>query len=308
MSAIWPFRHAGLKLLSVGLAGLLWLVVAGEQTVERGLRVSLELQQFPDGLELQGEPPSLVDVRVRGASSALGRLSPGDVVAVLDLRAARPGRRLYQLTPEQIRAPFEVQVVQVTPASIALEFDDSLSRQVPVAPTIEGEPAPGYIVGPVTVDPPTVEVVGPQGAVRETADAITEAISVAGARQDVTQDVTVGLLHPMVRLKSPRQATVTVKVLPGPRERQVHQRPVHLRALGSSLTAQAVPAVVSVVLRGSAERIGRVQPDAVNAFVDLAGLGAGEYTLSVQVDPMPDAGLARVLPDTVQVRVASVRN
>ena len=69
---MWPFRHLGLKLLSFGLAVSLWMVVAGEETVERGLRVPLELQQFPSGLELQSEPPSTVDVRVRGASSALG--------------------------------------------------------------------------------------------------------------------------------------------------------------------------------------------------------------------------------------------
>src|SRR4029077_6490622 len=74
--------------------------------VERGLRVSLELQQFPPGLEIQGEPLSTVDVRVRGASGTRGRLSPGDVVAVMDLRAARVGRRLFHLTPEQVRAPF----------------------------------------------------------------------------------------------------------------------------------------------------------------------------------------------------------
>ena len=55
LSSIWPFRHAGLKLLSLGLAVLLWMVVAGEETVERGLRVPLELVQFPPGLELQGE-------------------------------------------------------------------------------------------------------------------------------------------------------------------------------------------------------------------------------------------------------------
>ena len=47
------------------------MVVAGEETVERGLRVPLELQQFPAGLELKGDAPSLVDVRVRGASGAL---------------------------------------------------------------------------------------------------------------------------------------------------------------------------------------------------------------------------------------------
>ena len=142
----------------------------------------------------------------------------------------------------------------------------------------------------------------------DTADAITEAISVAGARQAITEDVTVGLLDPMVRLKTPRQATVTVQVLPGPRERLVRERPVHLRALSVHLTAQAVPAVVNVALRGSAEGLGRVEADAINAFVDLTGLGAGQYTLTVHVDPSPDAGIARVVPDTVQVRIASARN
>ena len=73
MKAIWPFRHFGLKVWSVVLAVMLWFVVAGEETVERSLRIPLELQQFPIGLEVQGEPPSLVDVRVRGAS---GNLEP----------------------------------------------------------------------------------------------------------------------------------------------------------------------------------------------------------------------------------------
>ena len=123
MRRIWPFRHVGLKLLSVALAVLLWMVIAGEETVERGLRVPLELQQFPSGLELLGDVPTTADVRVRGASGTLGRLSPGDIVAVLDLRGARPGERLFHLTPEQVRAPFGVEVVQVTPATVAVVFE-----------------------------------------------------------------------------------------------------------------------------------------------------------------------------------------
>ena len=65
------------------------MVVSGEETVERGLRVPLELQQLPAGLELLGESPTTVDVRVRGASGTLSRVAPGDIVAVLDLRSAR---------------------------------------------------------------------------------------------------------------------------------------------------------------------------------------------------------------------------
>jgi len=70
MKPIWPFRHFGLKMWSVLLAVALWLAVTGDESVERGLRIPLELQQFPPGLELQGDAPALVDVRVRGESSA----------------------------------------------------------------------------------------------------------------------------------------------------------------------------------------------------------------------------------------------
>src|SRR3954463_8885429 len=107
--AIWPFRHFGLKVLSVVLAVRLWMVIAGEETVERGLRVPLELQQFPPGLEVLGEVPTTADVRVRGASGTLGRVSAGDIVAVLGVRGARPGERLFHLTPEQVRAPVGVE-------------------------------------------------------------------------------------------------------------------------------------------------------------------------------------------------------
>jgi hypothetical protein len=89
--SIWPFRHIGMKLLSLGLALLLWMAVAGEQTVERVLRVPLELQQFPASLELVGDFTTAVDVRVRGSAGALSRVTAGDVVAVLDLRGAEPG-------------------------------------------------------------------------------------------------------------------------------------------------------------------------------------------------------------------------
>src|SRR5262245_9725006 len=175
---MWPFRHAGLKVISLALSVALWMAVSGEEVVERGLRVPLELLQFPPGLELSGDPFTFVDVRVRGGSSTLSQVAPSDVVATLDLRAARPGRRLFQLTPENVRVPFGIEVVQVTPSSIAMVFEKSATRQIPVVPEVEGNPAPGFIVGTVTADPNTIEVTGPESAVARATEAITEAVSV----------------------------------------------------------------------------------------------------------------------------------
>jgi YbbR domain-containing protein len=303
---LWPFRHAGLKLLSLGLAILLWMVIAGDQTVERGLRVPLELQQFPPELELLGEPPTAVDVRLRGASDTLTRLGPGEVVAVLDLGTARPGRRLFQLTPEHVRAPFGVEVVQVTPASVAIVFESSATVRLPIMPSIEGEPAPGYVVGEVTVDPPVVEVSGPASLVRDATQALTETVSIAGAADHVVEDAAVGVDSPSLRIKGPRTTAVRVEILPGPRERVFPARPVHLRRLAANLTARALPSVVDVAVRGSGEAVRALDRDAVVAFVDLGNLGAGEYRLTVQTDVLEEAGVVRIVPPAVQVRITSV--
>jgi YbbR domain-containing protein len=306
---IWPFRHFGLKLLSVGLAILLWMNVAGEETVERGLRAPLELQQFPAGLEIQGEPPSTVDVRVRGTSGALSRVGPGDIVGVLDLHAVRAGNKLFTMTPEQIRVPTGIEVVQVTPSTIALTFENSLSREIPVVPSIEGTPAPGYVVvGKPTVSPESLDIVGPETSVKRAIEAITETVSIADAHDSIRQEVSVGLVDPALRLKTQRTVTVSVKIAPGPLERSLRGLPVHIRNLGPQLSAQVVPSVVDVGLRGSREMLTRLGPDDVTTYVDVGGLGAGEYPMPVHADASSRAGVTHIEPATVQVRINSAKN
>ena len=99
-------RHPGLKIVSVVLAALLWLLVSGEQDVERSLRVPLEFTNLPRQLELVGEPPSLVDVRVRGSSGTLSRVAAPELAAVLDVRDAKAGLRRFNLTTTAVRVPF----------------------------------------------------------------------------------------------------------------------------------------------------------------------------------------------------------
>ena len=143
-----PFRQLGLKILAIVLASLLWLTVAGEHVVERSLRVPLEFRNIPEALEIVGNAPDSVDVRLRGSSAVLSRVQAGEIVAVLDLeRRARTGSRLFHIRNDEVRAPFGVEVAQVVPATLALELEKSARRQVPVVPAIEGDPAPGFVVG-----------------------------------------------------------------------------------------------------------------------------------------------------------------
>jgi YbbR domain-containing protein len=298
--AIRGFRHLGLKIISIGLAAALWFLVSGEQIVERALRIPLEFTNLPTQLEVVGDPPTVVDVRVRGSAGTLSRIGSGELVAILDLRTAKAGRRLFHLTGADVRAPFGIDVVQVTPSNVSMRFELSATKTVPIVPGVEGDPAPGYVVGTVTADPATVEVAGPASAVAHLTQAITEPVSVAGANHSVTESVTVGSSDPVVHLTSAVSARVTVSVTAAPVEWTVANVP--LSAKGEDRQVQLATTAVTVRVRGPQDARG-VGPREFEATVDVAGLRAGQYDLPVHVVPPAHVGVVRVDPERVRVRV-----
>jgi hypothetical protein len=58
-----------------------------------------------------------------------------------------------------------------------------------------------------------------------------------------------------------------------------------------------------VVVRGQKDALDPLRPDAIDAFVDLAGLGAGRYNLRVQVDPSESFGVSTITPNVVEVTI-----
>ena len=210
------FRNFGLKVLAVALGVTVWYLVSGEQIVERALRIPLEFVNLPSHLELVGDAPAVVDVRVRGSSGALSRVTTGELVAVLDLRTARAGQRLFHLTGENVMTPFGIDVVQISPSSVPIALESTASKIVPVVPGFEGEPRNGYAVGAISSNPKVVEVIGPASAVARLTEAITEPISVAGATGTITDTVNVGVADPTIRLRVPTTAVVTVRMTKAP--------------------------------------------------------------------------------------------
>lgn len=299
--AYHPFRHFGLKVLSIALAGAIWLTVGDQRAVERTMRVPLEYHNLPTQLELMASPPEAVEVRLRGPSGSIGRLTPGEVVAVLDLTAARSGTRLFHLLTDEVRVPYGVSVAQVNPAAVPLTFEPSLGRTVPVVPVVDGEPASGYRVGRIQSSPEQVTIVGPTSHVVGIASATTEPVSVAGASGNVSDRVTVGVTNELVRLDPPQSAQVTVEILPVAENKRLGSVPIEPRGLPRGRSANVEPAHCAVVLRGAPARLAPVIT--VTGFVDVSGVAPGRYTLPVKTDPVADVQVASIEPATVTVRI-----
>ena len=299
-----PFAHGWLKIVSVALAVLLWMMVSTQRaSVERGLRIPLELQNLPENLEMVELPQESVDVRIRGTADALGRIAPGDLVASVDLSSAQPGRRLFHLSPERVKAPFAVVVTQVVPSSVAIRFEPSATRIVPVNPSIEGEPAPGFIVGEISAQPAMVEVVGPESVLRRVTEAITEPVWVGSARSEVRSSAVVGVADEGVRIKNAQTALISVAIVAAPAEKHLANVPVRARNLGNGMTAKIAPPAVRVRVRGAHETIAKIRENSIVAYVDLEGIAEGDYGLPVRLERTPDVGIDQLDPTIVSIHV-----
>jgi len=293
--ARFAIRQIGLKLLSIGVATLLWLVVTGDPVVERTMRVGLELQRAPDGLELVGAVPDTVAVRVRGPASRLSGLAPADVSAVVDLDGVRAGRRLFPLTPAQVTVPFGVDVMQVTPPALPLAFEATASAVVPVRPRVEGTPVPGHSVTNVSVTPSQVRVEGPESVVRSLTEVFTEVVSVERATSLVREAVTIDTSESALRLTGGATAVVTITIAADTTERTLTGVPIHLRGRA---TGQLMPAEAAVTIQGAGEIVRELAAADITLFVDVPG-GMPARDLVVQAESSPRYVVRSIVPAVV---------
>src|ERR1051325_6495469 len=136
-----------LKLLSLAIAIVLWLLVTGQnQPVTAHVNVQLNFIR-PPALEISNDPPRAVDVMLTGSRNKLDDLSALDLVATVDISDQRAGERILRLADKaQITLPQGIKIDGFQPSAIPIRLEEIVSRQVTVEPRLEGKPANGFEV------------------------------------------------------------------------------------------------------------------------------------------------------------------
>ena len=91
------------------------------------------------------------------------------------------------------------------------------------------------------------------------------------------------MADPVVRLRTPQTAAVTVDILPGSSTRALTAVPVQIRDLPDGLRGRLAPATVAVTVRGTEAAMAALTAESLDAQVDARGLPAGEHTVEVRV-------------------------
>jgi YbbR domain-containing protein len=204
-------HHWELKLIAVLVAATVWFFVATSEQSQRALAAPVEYVGLRPDLVVVGGHPETVDVEVRAVRSVVARLGPETVRVRVDLAGVEPGESVVQLTPADVQMPPGATVTRISPARLLLMVSAAATGTVTVVPEVRGEPAPGFAVQRVVVDPTTVRITGPRSTIESRGEVSTLPIDVSGSRRTVTQSV--GLVLPAATYsRSERTVRVTVEI------------------------------------------------------------------------------------------------
>jgi len=212
-------EHWQLKLLALLLALALWFFVGSAERTEIALALPVEYVGLEGPLTLDGPRREMVDVQIQTSRWAAAQVSPATVRVRVDVSGLREGDNLVHLVPESVQAPPGVRVTRLTPAWATVRTTRAATRTVQVVPQVQGRPAAGHVLGPVVVDPATVQIKGPRTTIEGRTIVETLPVDVSGRRAPVTQTVGLALpdsVYPVDR----RTVSVTVEIRPAATSQQ----------------------------------------------------------------------------------------
>jgi YbbR domain-containing protein len=195
--------------------------------------------------------------------------------------------------------------LEIVPSSVTVHVAIAQwlnTRDVPVNPTLVGQPAFGYRIANIEIEPQLVTVWGRSDLLNTNATLQTEPIDYEGITQTLQTSVTLRLPAGLQLLTGRPDVTVTLTV----------------EAIRSGLTLEITPTVkglqpnleadievdyIIVILSGPISAMEQLSEDDVKVVLDLNGLRPGDYSLIPQITVPNEITIENTFPEKVPVKI-----
>ncbi|MCA9953185.1 MAG: hypothetical protein H6657_06705 [Ardenticatenaceae bacterium] len=278
-----------------------------EKLVTREIDVKLDIRGEVARGHTMGEP--LIDppvISVTGTESEVDRLDFAQVTIFLSsdtqTRIESP-QPLFYNRQGRVASVSGLQLstdqVQVTiPINESADFANKV-----ITADVVGQPAPGYRVLGVTIEPSSVLVTGRPTQLALPFRVQTESIDITGLTETFESQVSL-ILPEGISLDSVEEITVTVQIEPFS-STKIYNQPIELLGVNENLEVTIDPDTVRVVLFGPSPVLDTLTEQEVRVSLDLFGLEPGEYSLEPDVD-VPDRGLElrSIQPSVIEVIIS----
>lgn len=339
----WVVSTVPLLILALILASLAWVVALEQEDPTRQERYPQAIPVVPvgqpEGTVIVGGFDARVQVTVRAPQSVYDALQVSDFSATVDLTGLEAG--IHQLPIQVTLGKQPSQIMLVEPQYVTLELEPQVERSVSIHVQIEGEPAIGYLMQTMTVNPRTVTASGPSPYVEQIVQAVAR-ISVQDAIADIEKELQlqpvdsagqpvsyVTLTPATVRARIPirlsgRYRPLAVKIsldglpAPGYRITNISVEPPAVTVYGAPEVIAALPGFIEtqpISLEGAQDDV--IRQPALNMPADVTLVpGQQQVEVRISIEPIQSSQtmeialesqglepghIANVSPETVEV-------
>jgi len=246
--------------------------------------------------------PRALLLRVRGTRNATRKARAAEVLLDIDLSTASEGEMSVEYANHAPILPPGVELIATSPPAEQFTLDSVISKKVEVDPVLVGDPAGGYAVEDVQIDPPVIEVRGPRVTLERLTRVVTSPIDISGL--DGRAEIATSLDLPRQVSTSIPDARLMAKVSVAPllERRILGSVPVHVwRQHGW----RPVQETVEVTVEGPAAALRGNAAEQVVAFVHLPDEPERD-TYEAPFGPEEGVRLRVMHPGGAQVHVVKV--
>lgn len=202
----------GVLVLALAIAGFLWGIAQGGSSVEQGFDIPVELHRLKESLVVIDQSVDEINVRVRGSRAALRNVSPDKFKYPIDVSGGKPGVAVYGVDVDRIDLPVGAKFVSHSPSRVQVRFEKRGRKAVSVRADLEGDPAAGFHLAGVAVEPPKVWLAGARSQVMRLDEVVTESINITGIKADEEREARLYLGGGTVWMEDNKPVVVRIRV------------------------------------------------------------------------------------------------
>jgi len=300
----WFLKNIDIKLLSIFLAIILWLYIAGGENpmVENFIDISLTQTNLGENLVIK-EFPTNVSVGIKGPKNIINNISSHQINGIVNFsEISKEG--LYKLKVE-VTPPKKTQITRIIPSEIKVEVEKVLTKEVEVEYSLIGVPEKGYsLTDEPQLNPSKVKIISAQ-SVLENIKQIICAIDISGIKEDLSKKINVKAVdvngNEVKEVKiEPDIVEVSISLTRGYPEKQLTVKP---KIIGKPAPGYYISEILSnpdeIKIFGNYSKISNIE-FLETIPIDVSGI---TKTLSVKVPPALEEGLNIVEGDVELIEV-----
>lgn len=279
------FKNWPAKILCFICAVFLYMFHQSVMVEKRSFVIPLEIVQ--DGIVMPvGDYTKNVTVIVRANTEEITSVHTSQIKAYVNLNNITKSGE-YSL-PVNISLAEELMVydpfeIKVKPESVKINVEKKASKFISVKPSIVGEPAHGYKVSDIKIEPSYIEIAGPESMLMEIDELGTDVIDINKATTKQFARVSGFELSKIIELKDENEYNVEIIIEPVVMEKKFEGFKIQPISLSEDFELMNTLPTANLVLQGIVPMLETFNLNAYSVQVDLSSIKEeGTYELPVK--------------------------